>query len=134
MSHYEVRSLADNRQRWSRVRRANDLSHKVMELVGDDWGGNAGLPGDNLSLRVVRPDLTNVYSVGDDGTTLWIGYPDEWRWHLPMTEARRLAKFILWDHWAKREWFGIRRHVYVWALHRAVRGYQRRALPEGAGK
>jgi hypothetical protein len=121
MSIYEVRSLADNSQRLQRVRRASDFNHKVMELVGDDWGGNAGVPGDNTALYVQWSDITHVYSIGEDGSTLWVGYPDEWLWHMPMSEARRLAWFILRDHWAKREWFGLRRKAFYWALHRAVR-------------
>jgi hypothetical protein len=103
------------------MRRAHTFDRKVMELLGTDWGGNSNPPTDNYVLRVRHDDFTHVWSVGNDGMELWVGYPDEWLFHCSMREARRAAWFILWDVWARGSWFGLRLWLWYRALHRAVR-------------
>lgn len=102
--------------------RARAFGRWLMEATGDEWCGNTVPPGDHLTLRVpmhegASHDDHNVYCVNEDGSSFWIGYPREWRFHMGRKEARRMAWFILWDWWARKEWFGLRR----WAWFRGLR-------------
>ena len=72
------------------------------------------------------PDDVKVFSTGDDGFVLWIGYPHKWHFSVDRSEARRLAWFVLWTWWARGEWFGLRRWAYYRALHAVVSGRRSR--------
>lgn len=107
-------------------RRRSSWPERLMALTaGPDWCGNRTVPGENLSLRMPmrgadHPDDVKVYCTLNDGFELFMGYPNEWRWHIQRDEAHRLAWFILWTWWAKGEWFGLRRWAYYRGLHAHV--------------
>jgi hypothetical protein len=60
-----------------------------------------------------------------------VGYPNEWLFHCSTREARRIARYVLWDWWALTEWFGLRRWVYYRALHAEVERHRRMLRPSG---
>ena len=96
-------------------------NRKLMRWFGDEWGGNTCPPGDNLRLEYGPLDEGRpcyVALVNEGAASLWIGYPDRWLTHMTRSDARKLAWFILWRWWVRSEWFGLRRKVWYWALHR----------------
>lgn len=106
-------------------RRVQKFGRWLMETTGDDYCGNSVPPGDNLALRIplaggTDPEDYTVYYVNEDASSFWIGYPRKWLWHTGRKEARRMAWFILWDWWAKKEWFGLRRWLYLKGLRLVV--------------
>lgn len=103
-----------------------DFNHRIMRWAGTEWGGNDHPPGDHMSLKIPfeNSEEYRVYHIGEDGHTLWIGFRDDWHWHMDRPDAHKVAKFIIWDWWIKAEWFGLRRWAYYKALHRAVNKYK----------
>lgn len=95
----------------------------IMRTAGRDWCGSPDTPARDVSLRIPYdedPSEYRVYTTNNDDFELWIGYQDQWRWHMSRKEALRLAWFIVWTWRIKAEWFGLRRWAYYRGLHMAV--------------
>lgn len=59
----------------------------------------------------------------NDGFEIWLCHTQgggRWWGFYPAPAARRLAWHILWDWWAVATWFGLKRKLWYWALHRQV--------------
>lgn len=107
----------------------NNPDHAVMDILGTPFGGNRGVPGD-WRRESIRPKDRGQnrrldVMVGNDGFDLsaWWYYDDAKGEESPAFsisrgEAHRLMWFIL--RWWAVEWFGLRRKVWYWALHRSV--------------
>lgn len=72
-----------------------------------------------------RGEEWRTFDWQDDGTTLRIGsLGDDGRIHdsgiQGREELRLFRRWLLWDSWAKAEWFGLRPWLYYRGLHRAV--------------
>jgi hypothetical protein len=93
-------------------------------------------PGSTQRLRFGPPDDAQgdgpsfVAESLNDGFELWVGYPDRWLFHCRHEDARRLARFILWECWAKGTWFGLKRWLYYLILRRVVR----QIVPDRGGR
>ena len=116
--------MTEQAKRVTRRMRRKDLDHKIMHWAGDDWCGNDVPPASTLRWKIYYDDTDDsgeyrVYSVDNDGFDLWIGYANEWKWHMSRKEALKLAWFILWTWRGKGEWFGFKRWAYYKALHRS---------------
>ena len=60
-----------------------------------------------------------VARTSNDGYELWIAYNNggKWLWHCDDKYAYQLARWILWNWWAKSTWFGFKRRIWYWSLH-----------------
>lgn len=54
----------------------------------------------------------------EDGAELWFGHVDEWRFHMPLKTARRMALWLIWN-WIK-DLGGLRTWAWYRLLHRKV--------------
>jgi hypothetical protein len=99
------------------------LSNWIYEHLGDRWCGSAVPPGDHRNLPFGHKMVAYVF---DDGGWLHIGWRDEMMANrITAADARKVAVFILWDWWALGTWFGLKRKLWYWALHRKVGSYRR---------
>jgi hypothetical protein len=95
----------------------------IYQHFGDEWNGETSLPpGSTLSMKF-GPNKEGEepfyrVSVLNDGYELRIGYSDKWVFRCWMSDARQLAKFILWDYWIKGTWCGLKRRLWYYALQR----------------
>jgi hypothetical protein len=80
--------------------------------------GKNRVPCDHLTFRWTEMAKEHIASVTNDAFELYIGYPNRWEFSIRREHARKLAWFILWRWWIVGEWFGIRRAVWYWLLHR----------------
>jgi hypothetical protein len=71
-----------------------------------------------MSVHVDDGGVERVYSVGNDGFDLLVGYPDKWHVIIGRKAARQLAWFVF--RWWAHEWFGLRRWLYFRRLHKIV--------------
>lgn len=72
-------------------------------------------PGHELRMMIDDDQLARV---GNDGFELWLGTMDHWHVFYRAPEARKLARFILWNWWAKATWFGLRPWLWYKLLAR----------------
>lgn len=108
-------------------RRRRSIEDRLYDGLGNKWGGNTTPPMDNRQYRYDRDgDSYSVFSQGDDGGTMWIGYADEWKFHVELDRFRRIAAWTLWQ-WAWHDWFGVRTKLWYRLLHRKVNRYRRPA-------
>lgn len=117
----------------------------------DDWGGP---PNNQRGISIVTHDDVHEDSVGrpgrayrykhtvygrflNDAFEFWIGetyeegnfVDDRWKWHCKTEVFRKLALWYLW-RWAWGEWFGLRRKLFYWFLHRDVVRMNTTSAPE----
>lgn len=60
--------------------------------------------------------LATTYN--DGGGTIWICYNGgRWLCHFRGSDARQLAKIILWDWWIVSRWCGLKVKLWNWSLH-----------------
>ena len=116
------RKVAVDKYKWRNIRRARSLEDRLYILLGDDWCGNSGPPGQNVSIRTKGSEqgVQHVFSWGgNDGFDLGIGYPDQWLVHI----NRREAAWLWWAITLRAfsTWFGLRRWVWYRLLFRRVR-------------
>lgn len=107
-----------------------------MKVAGTGYAGNDSNPPEANSflynvegrkLTKVEPGQHREYQVfaaNNDGTELWLGYGDRWKYWLSGVEVRALFWWLLWEWYAKARWFGLRRPIYYWALRRSLRKYR----------
>lgn len=98
-------------------KRRRTIDRWLVDTLGDNYCGTKAPPGQQVKLK--RP-LSGVFVADyhEDGGTLWIGYSHEWLVHMGIGDSLRLARFILWDFWARATWFGLKRRIWFWALTR----------------
>ena len=59
--------------------------------------------------------LATTYN--NDGHEIWIAYNGgRWLCHFRASDARQLAKIILWDWWIVSTWCGFKRKIWYWSL------------------
>lgn len=98
------------------------LEDRLYELLGRDHCGSPGPPMDGRGFYwggehpVCKRD--HVASQTEDGAELWFGHVDEWAFHMPLSTARRMAFWLVWN-WVK-DCFGLRTRLWYWLLHRKV--------------
>lgn len=94
---------------------SGDPEHQEHVVPGDSLHFEFGERDSDPGPMHNRPMFTAVTS--NDGYELWIAYTGgKWLVHFRKEYARRLARFILWDWWAKSTWFGLKRKLWYWAL------------------
>ena len=149
----EVQVASDPRPRWLRRLTRGDWPHRIMNLVGSHFGGNAAPPGDWMALRynyesaeggrgcadsaaLPRSLHYSCASITDDGFVVMFGYCHEWKWSMSFRDALRFALWMVFRVWAVEQWFGLRRWIYYRALHETVKPYypSSESLPEGIRK
>ena len=104
------------------------LEDRLFSLISSHPGGGDSAPGDWLRHRIRTYEEEDEYItayITEDGWSFWIGSKHEWWGSLSRFEARSLAWFILWTWWAKAEWFGLRRWLWIKLLHRRVERHKR---------
>jgi len=101
---------------------ADKVASVIYDHLGTEWGGSPHPPGDNVSKDFGPDSYPQIAVWNNDGFELWLGMKDQWHTHMPRSQARQLALFILWSD--VRIWFGLRRTVWYWALRRRVRKYK----------
>lgn len=112
---------------WQHIRFTLKEEHKTIEKV---------LFGEARRLEIdFRHELFAMFE--DDASELVIGerweeqgatHGDQVKLSLRTEHFRRLALWYLW-RWAWGEWFGLRRRLFYWRLHRQVESYKHR-LPK----
>lgn len=122
----------DRRPRWRR--RLDRLVHEpyliVLDLLGDGSVGGHSVPTEWRYDKIKSDDRHAGYlwiSTDNDAFAVRVNRhyedepsgarPSEWV-NLNRREARAVAWWIL--RWWAAEWFGVRRAIYYWALHRHV--------------
>ena len=98
------------------------LADVIYRRLATDWCGNSHPPGDHWRKHFGPDSYPELAVWNNDGFELWIGMGHEWHTHMPRSQARRLAWFIVQSDIAI--WFGLRRKVWYWALGRRVRKYR----------
>lgn len=104
------------------------IADTIYKSLGTDFGGSPSPPaatytlyfGGKIKNGKAPADPEMVAQVLNDGFDLYVGYPSEWLINMKETGARKLAWFIIWTWWIKGTWFGLRRVIWYWALHRRV--------------
>lgn len=112
----------------------DDVYKRLMNLVGSDvWGDGEGKPPQPRTMyhragkEVPRTDRdAMLVAANNDGFELWFGYEDRWTWHMGQRDVRLLTRYLIWDWYAKSRWFGLRRPLYYWALHRHLAAWRKR--------
>ncbi len=100
--------------------------YKNLSADPSETAGGASPPGDWLRHRFGEIDDDGkpmfIANTSNDGFEIWIAYGDGGKWlvHFWDHAARDLAKWILWDWWAKATWFGLKRKIWYWALHESI--------------
>ena len=97
------------------------VEETLAHLLSDRSGGNDVIPGTTKRFEFSDgswPDIATTYN--NDGSEMWIGTKDDWHTNFGRTDAHRLAWFILWEWWAKGEWFGLKRWAWYQLLFRRV--------------
>jgi hypothetical protein len=90
----------------------------LYDLLGhqDHPDSMTGPPMEGYGFRWREDGCDKVAVQIEDGAELWFGYPDEWRFHMDLPRARRLAVWLLWV--AIKDGFGLRTRAWYWLLHR----------------
>ena len=116
-----------NQQAKATNRRTIDFSIEnwLYRRLSDKWCGNDTIPGSTKEMRFTGKSWPDIVNIHNDGSELWIGTLDTWHTHMSRTDARHMAWFILWEWWAKGEWFGIKRAIWYRLLHRRVARWQK---------
>lgn len=104
------------------------IANAIYEKLGTDFGGSPSPPAAHYSLYFggkienhrATTDPEMVAQVLNDGFDLYVGYPSKWLISMKEINSRKLAWFIIWTWWIKGTWFGLRRVIWYWALHRKV--------------
>lgn len=101
---------------------------------GDDGVGGPPNDGRNIGIAVdrsTRYDRIQTYDIYayflNDAFEIWIGETctdgdakgESWKFSCRTEHFRKFAIWYLW-RWAWGEWFGLRRKLYYWDLHRRV--------------
>ena len=105
----------------SRRRPRLSIEDRLYHLLSDHAYGNDNPPGTRARFEFKHgswPEIATTYN--DDGALMWIGTGSEWHTNFNQKDARRLAWFILWNWWAKGQWFGLRRWAWYKLLHRRI--------------
>jgi hypothetical protein len=115
-----------------------DLNKLVMRLTGSDSFGDGqyGPPeatafryqlSGSKGITEVTSDADGyqVFASNNDGFELWMGWHNQWDNHLRAEEVRALFWWILFEWFGRARWFGLRRPIYYWALHRHVSQFRR---------
>ena len=113
----------------------------VMRLTGTNKFGDAQYtPPEPKNFRyriannkvIVPDDLDTpprgeyqVFASNNDGFELWMGWGNQWKYHLNQSEVRALFWWILWEWYGRSRWFGLRRPIYYWALRRHVAQFRK---------
>ena len=95
------------------------LAYWIYKIIGDERGGIPSPPGTKQKLDLKWKDGHEKFyatTYNNDGHELWMGTPIGWWGFLSAMEARKLAKFILWDWWIIGTWFGLKRLIWYKAL------------------
>lgn len=100
------------------MRKAHRIENWLYTKLGGEWCGNVCPPADMETIHWTEMGCERVATITNDGFELSIGRPDEWWGSIRREHARRLAWFILWRWWIRGEWFGLRRAIWYWLLHR----------------
>lgn len=117
--------MTEQAQVTSRRTRDFSIENWLSHLLSDQWCGNDTIPGSTKEMRFTDGSWPDIVNIHNDGCELWIGTMDEWHTHMNRTDARRMAWFILWEWWAKGEWFGLKRAAWYRLLHRRVARWQK---------
>lgn len=96
------------------------VPHRMMETLGNEWGGNANPPRAHRTLYVHDDGLYRVFATENDGYEVGIGYPDKWQVFMSWKAARMFAWWVL-KIWVV-DWFGFRTYLWYRALFRSVHG------------
>lgn len=108
-----------------------NIARTILNLVGSHDETYRSAPPFAPTLHVEAEEgLRHVFASNNDGFELWMGYPNEWRFHIRHEEVRRLFWWLLFRWFAQARWFGLRRPIYYWALTREVASLRRAAQPE----
>ena len=103
------------------------MSRRIANLIynhlGTDWCGSPHPPGDHWRIDFGPDSYPEIAVWNNDGFELWLGMKYEWHTHMPRSQARRLAWFILWSD--VRLWFGLRRKLWYWALRKQLKRSRR---------
>ena len=105
----------------------SNFANWIHEKLGDDFGGSPCPPGSIASMEFGPEDEGKsmyVASTGNDGFELWVGYHHKWLFHCDEKHARELAWFVFYEWWAKATWFGLKRKIWYWELHKRVERYK----------
>lgn len=94
------------------------LEGVLYRALSTDFCGNDDVPCTHLTFEWKQNGCDYVASTLNDVFELGIGYPTEWHTTIRRENARQLAWFILWRWWIVGEWFGLRRAIWYWLLHR----------------
>jgi hypothetical protein len=98
-------------------RRRKTLEEIVYSLLSEKWCGNDIAPLDHHTLYVNNNGCEYVFSFLNDSFEVGLGYPSKWH-----TIIRRecFHKIMFWylRQWIFSEWFGLRRKIWYWLLHR----------------
>lgn len=120
-----------------RRRPRKTLAVRAMEFAGgDEWRGN-DVPPEARSVYYIdgkevprgTPDAYVIAS-NNDGFELWFGTAHKWYHHMRSADVHILLRYIIWEWFAKARWFGLRRPIYYWALHRHVERSKRNRKPQ----
>lgn len=114
------------------MKRRDDFYNRVITYTGIDFGGGARRPPEAKTFRYVvdndglhpvtnTADEYQVFASNNDGMELWLGYRDQWKYHMSTPEVKALFWWILWEWYVKARWFGLRRPIYYWALRKSIR-------------
>lgn len=108
--------------------------YKNLSADPSETMGGAAPPGDWLRHQFGPDDEGKpmyAANTSNDGFEIWIAYSVGGKWlvHFDAKTARQLAKFILWDWWAKATWFGLKRKIWYWALHITITERRKWQIP-----
>ena len=100
--------------------------YKNLSADPKETAGGASPPGDWLRYEFGEMDDGKpmfIANTTNDGFDVGLAYGDGGKWlvFFKAATARDLAKWILWNWWAKATWFGLKQKIWYWALLETIK-------------
>lgn len=99
----------------------------IFKKLSTNWCGNDSAPLTNVSMKFKsHHGSVEVVSFIDDAGEIGLGYMSQWHHIYHRKDFHRIVMWYL-RHWIFSDWFGARRAIWFWLLHRKVARYSKHA-------
>lgn len=104
------------------------MENFLYELLSEKWCGNHCVPLDHRILEFKsRHGCEEVVMFSNDAFEIGFGWPNRWHMFYRREDFHRIIFWYL-RQWAFGEWFGLRRIIWYWLLHRRCERHNKYGL------
>ena len=126
---HSIKSQASqHKNRFSKFRekfRRGWVERFAFSLLSDNFGGlRDSVPLDQSGTAFNDDGESTVVALQNDASEVSFGYSDRWEFHMSRKQFHKVMRWYF-IQWSWGEWFGLRRWLWFWLLHRHVNARRR---------